>query len=66
MLDALYTLISMARLTSFTPTVVKYAGYRLQVPSNIVMMLRLASQVTNLISTLYVILASPPGLWRRS
>ena len=59
MLDALYTLISMARLTSFTPTVVKYAGYRLQVPSNIVMMLRLASQVTNLISTLYVILASP-------
>ena len=59
LLDSLYVLLSISRVESFTPTVVKCRGQRLAVPSNVAMMLKVATQLSNFISELRRILLSP-------
>jgi len=62
MLESLYVLLSLARIENFTPTEIKYGGKALQVPSNIPLMLKIASQITEFIEKLYRVLASPSRL----
>jgi len=59
LLDSLYVLLSLSRVESFAPTVIKYRGQKLAVPSNVVVMLKVATQLSSFIAELRRVLLSP-------
>ncbi len=59
LLDALYVLLSIARIRKFAPTEVKYRGERIAVPSNIVLMLKIVARLSEFLTEFRKIVLSP-------